>query len=245
MWNAGLDESQAAIKIARSNISSFRYADDTTVMAENTEELKSLLMKVRQESEKAGLKLNIQKTKLMAFRPTTSWQIEGEKQILFSWVPKSLQIVTAAMKLKMLAPWKKNYNKTRQCIKKQRHCFADKGLCSQSYVFPVVMYGCECWTIKNTEHWRIDAFKLWWWRRILRVPWIAKRWNQSILKKINPEYSLKELMLKLNSNTLDTRCIEPTHWKRPWCWGRLRRGGGVTEDEMVGWHHQLKGHECD
>ena len=104
MWNARLDEAQAGIKIARRNINNLECADDTTLMAESKEDLKSLLMKVKEESEKAGLKLNIQKTKIMASGPVTSWQIDEKKwkqwQILFSWAPKSLQMVTAAMKLK-------------------------------------------------------------------------------------------------------------------------------------------------
>ena len=105
MWNAGLDKAEAGIKVAARNINNLRYADDTTLMAESKEELKSLLMKVKEESEKAGLKLNIQKTKIMASGPITSWQIDGENngkqwQTLFSWAPKSLQMVTAAMKLK-------------------------------------------------------------------------------------------------------------------------------------------------
>ena len=103
MWNAGLDETQAGIKIAGRNINNLRYADDTTLMAESEEELKSLLMKVKEESEKVGLKLNIQKTKIMASGPITSWQIDGETmetETLFSWAPKSLQVVTAAMKWK-------------------------------------------------------------------------------------------------------------------------------------------------
>ena len=104
MWNAGLEEAQAGIKIAGRNINNLRYADDTTLTAENEEELKSLLMKAKEESEKAGLKLNIQKTKIMASGPITSWQIDGGKwkqwQALFSWAPKSLQMVTVAMKLK-------------------------------------------------------------------------------------------------------------------------------------------------
>ena len=94
---------------------------------------------------------------------------------------------------KMLTPWKKSYDKPRQCIKKQRHYFANKGPSSQSYGFSVVMYGCESWNINKTEHWRIDAFELWCWRRLLRVPWTAKRSNQSILKEISPEYSLEGL----------------------------------------------------
>ena len=97
----------------------------------------------------------------------------------------------------MLASWKKSYDKARQHIKNQRPYFANQGLYSQSYVFLVVFYGCESWTIKKTEHQRIDVFKLWCWRRLLRVPWTARRSNQSILKEIGPEYSLEGLMLKL------------------------------------------------
>ena len=96
----------------------------------------------------------------------------------------------------MFAPWQESYDQPRQHIKKQRHYFADKGPSSQSYGFPVVIYGCESWTIKIAEHQRIDAFELWCWRRLLRVPWTARRSNQSIIKKIGPEYSLEGLKLK-------------------------------------------------
>ena len=117
MWNAGLDEAQAGIKIARRNINNLRYTDDTTLMEESEEELKSLLMKVKEESEKVGLKLHIQKTKIRASGPITSWQIDGETvetvTDFISWAPKSLQMVTAATKLKMLAPWKKSYDQPR------------------------------------------------------------------------------------------------------------------------------------
>ena len=138
MRNAGLEETQAGIKIAGRNINNLRYADDTTLMSESEEKLKSLVMKVKEESEKVGLKLNIQKTKIMTSDPITSWQIDGEmvKQwlTLFSWVPKSLQMVTAAMKLKD-TPWKESYNQPRQHNKKQRHYFTTKGPCSQGYRF--------------------------------------------------------------------------------------------------------------
>ena len=97
----------------------------------------------------------------------------------------------------MFAPWKKSYDQTRQHIKKQRFYFVNKGPSSQSYGFPVVMYGCEIWTIKKVEHWGTDAFELWCWRRLLRVPWTARSSNQSVLKEIKPEYSLEGLMLKL------------------------------------------------
>ena len=114
----------------------------------------------------------------------------------------------------------------------------------KAMVFLVVMYGYESWTIKKTEHQRIDAFELWCWRRLLRLLWTAKRSNQSILKEISPEYSLEGLMLKLKLQHLATWSEELTHLKRPWCWERLKAGGeGTTEDEMVGWHHQLNGRE--
>ena len=127
MWNARLDEAQAGINIARRNINNLSWADDTILMAESEEELKSLLMKVKEESEKARLKLNIQKTKVMASGPITSWQMDGENSEnsdrLFSWAPKSLWMVTPAMILG---------RKTRQHIKKQRHYFANKGVDSES-----------------------------------------------------------------------------------------------------------------
>ena len=130
MRNAGLDEAQAGIKIAGRNINNLRYANDTTLMAESEEELKSILMKVKEESEKVGLKLNIQKTKIMASGPITPWQIDRETVetvlTLFFWTPKSLQMVIAALKLKMLIPWKKSYDQPRQHIKRQRHYFANK-----------------------------------------------------------------------------------------------------------------------
>ena len=108
-----------------------------------------------------------------------------------------LSIQKTKLKLKTHAPWKKNYDKSRQCMKKQRHHFAYKGHIVKAMVFPGVMHGCESWTIKKVEHQRIDAFKLWCWRRLLKVPWTARRSNQSILKEINSEYSLEGPMVKL------------------------------------------------
>ena len=113
------------------------------------------------------------------------------------------------------APWKESYNKPRQRIKKQRHHFANKVHTVKAMVFPGVTYGCESWTIEKAERQRTDAFELWCWRRLLRVPWTARRSNRSILKEISPECSLGGLMLKLELSTLATSCEEPTHWKRP------------------------------
>ena len=139
MRNAGLEKAQAGIKIAWRNINNLRYADDTTLIAESEEELKSLLTKVKKESEKVGLQLNIQKTKIMASVPITSWEIDGETvetvADIFVGAPKSLQMVIAAMKLKDAYSLKESYDQPRQHIQKQRHYFANKGLSSQGYGF--------------------------------------------------------------------------------------------------------------
>ena len=131
----------------------------------------------------------------------------------------------------MLAPWEKSYDKPRQHIKKQRHYFANKGPPRESYGFSS-MYGCESWTVKKAECRRINAFERWCWRRLFRVPWTAKRSNQSILK-ISPGCSLEGLMLKSwNANTLATSCEELTHWKRLWRWEGFRAG---REGDDRGW----------
>ena len=143
-----------------------------------------------------------------------------------------------------LAPWKKSCDQPTQHVKKQRHYFANKGSSSQGYGFSSVMYGCESWTIKKAECRKIDAFELWFWRRLLRVPWTARRASQPILKKMSPECSLEGLMLKLKLQYFGTWCEELTHWKRPWWWERLKaEEKGVTEVEMAGWHHRLSGDE--
>ena len=108
------------------------------------------------------------------------------------------------------------------------------------------MYGSESWTIKKSEHQKIVAFELRCWRKLLRVSWMARRSSLSILKEINPNIHWKDWCWSWSSNTLATWCKEPTHWKRPWCWERLKAGGvGLAEDEMVGWHHWLSGHESE
>ena len=139
MWNAGLDEAQAGIKIARRNINNLRYADDTILMAKSEEEVKSFLMKVKEQSEKVGLKLNIQKTKIMASGPITSWQIDGETMETGTDFILGGSKITAdgncSHEIKTLVPWKKRNDKPRQHVKKQRHYFAYKGPSSQSYGF--------------------------------------------------------------------------------------------------------------
>ena len=157
----------------------------------------------------------------MAPGPITSWEIDGETVADFIFLgSKSLQMVIAAIKWEDAYSLKGNLWPTRQHIKKQRHYFVNKCPSSQGYSFSSVMYGCESWTIKKAECRRIDAFELWCWRRLLRVPWTARRSNQSILKETSPGCSWKDWCWSWNSNTLATWCEELTHLKRPWCWER-------------------------
>ena len=188
MRNAGLEEAQAGIKISRRNINNLRYADDTTLMAES-EELKNLLMKGKEESEKVGLKLNIQKTKIMESCPITSWEIDGETVETVSDCILGGSKITADGNCS---------HEIKRCLLLGRKVMTslDSRDLVKAMVFPVVMYGCESWTVKKAEDRRIDAFELWCWRRLLKVPWTARRSNQSILQ-ISPRCSLEELMLKL------------------------------------------------
>ena len=200
--NAGLDEAQVGIKIAGRNINNLRYADDTTLMAESEEKLKSLLMKVKEESEKVGLKLNMQKTKTMASGPITSWQIDGEtRETVTDFIflgSKNTADGDCSHEIKRCLLLGRKVMTNLDSILKSRDVTLPTKVCLvNGMVFPVVMYGCESWTIKKAEHQRIDAFELWCWTRLLRVPWTARRSNQSILKEISPEYSLEGLMLKL------------------------------------------------
>ena len=194
MTNAGLEEAQAGIKIAGRNINNLRYADDTTLMAESEEELKSLLIKVKEESEKVGLKLNIQKTKIMASGPITSWQIDGETVSDFIFGGSK---ITAdgdrSHEIKRRLPLgRKVMTNLDGTFKTRDITLPTKVHLVKAMVFPVVMYGCESWTVKKAECRRIEAFELWCWRRLLRVPWTARRSNQSILKEISCGYSWKE-----------------------------------------------------
>ena len=202
MRNARLEEAQAGIKIARWNINNLRYADDTTLMAESEEELKSLLMKVKEESEKFGLKLNIQKTKIMASGSITSWQTDGETMETVTDFLLLDSTITAdgdcSHKIKRhLLLGRKGMTNLDSILKSRDITLSAKVHLVKAVVFPVVTYGCVNWTIKKAEHWRIDAFELWFWRRLLRVPWTARTSILFILKEISPEYSLEELMLKL------------------------------------------------
>src|SRR5574340_979051 len=202
MRNAGLEETQAGIKTAGRNINNLRYADDITLMTENEEELKSLLMKVKVESEKVGLKLNIQKTKIMASGPTTSWEIDGETvETVSDFIFLGSKITSygdCSHEIKRhLLLGRKVMTNLDSILKSKDITLSTKVCLVKAMVFPVVTYGCESWTVKKAERRRIDAFELWCWRRLLRVPWTARKSNQSVLKEITPEYSLEGWMLKL------------------------------------------------
>uniref|UniRef100_A0AC11DZN1 Uncharacterized protein n=1 Tax=Ovis aries TaxID=9940 RepID=A0AC11DZN1_SHEEP len=174
--------------IARRNINNLRYADDTTLMAESEE-----------ESEKAGLKLNIQKTKIMASGPITSWEIVAEtvSDFIFGGSKITVDGDSSHEIKRHLFLGRKTLTNLDRIFKSRDTTLPTKVCLVKAMVFPVVMYGCESWTVKKAEHRRIDAFELWCWRRLLRVPWTARRSNQSILKEISPGISLEEMMLKL------------------------------------------------
>ena len=188
-------------------------------------------MKVKEESEKVGLKLNIQKTKIIASGPITSWQIDGESKETVT------DFILGGSKITADADWSHEI-KRHLLLGRKIMTNLDSILKSRDITLPtkvhlvLVMYGCESWSLKKAECRRVDAFELWCWRRLLRVPWTARRSHQSILKEISPEYSLERLMLRLKLQYLATWCEELTHWKRPWCWEWLKAG---REGNIRGW----------
>ena len=180
MRNGGLVEAQAGIKIAGRNINNLRYADDTMLVAESKEELKSLLMKVKEETEKAGLKFNIPETKIMASSSITSWQIDGETmKTVTDFIFLSSKITAGddcSHEIKRCLLLGRRAMTNLDSILKSRDITLSVKVCMvKTMVFPVVMCGCECWTIKKAEHRRIDAFELWCWRRCSSIPWTARR----------------------------------------------------------------------
>ena len=200
--NARLDEAQTGIKTARRNINHLRYADTTTLMAESEEELKSLLMKVKEESEKTGLKLNIQKNEdhgisslhFMANR----WGNNGNSdRLYFLGLQNHCRWYCSHEIKRCLLLGRKAMTNIDGILKSRNINLPMKVCLIKAMVFPVVMYGCEHWMIKKAECQSFDAFELWCLRRLLTVPWTARKSNQSVLKEISPEYSLKGLILKL------------------------------------------------
>ena len=201
-------------------------------------------MIVKVESEKVGLKLNIQKTKIMASGPITSWEIDGETVdtvadfiILGSKIPADGDYSHEIKRHLLLG--RKVMTNIDSMLKSRDITLPTKFHLVKSMVFLVVMYGCESWTIKKAERRRIDAFELWCWRRLLRVPWTARRSNQSILKEIVLGVHWKDWCWSWNSNTLATSCEGLTHWKRPWCWEGLGAGGEGDERGWDGWMASL------
>ena len=247
MRNAGLEEAQAGINIAWRNINNLRYAADTTHMAEREEDLRSLLMKVKEESEKVVLKLNIQKTKIMASGSITSWEIDGETvEIVADFIFLGSKITAdgdCSHEIKRCLLLGRKVMANLDSILKSRDITLPTKVCLvKATVFQVIMYGCESWTVKKAECQRIDAFELWCWRRLLRVPWTARRSNKFILKEIS---SLEGLMLKLKlqyfghlmqraeslEKTLMLGKIEGRRRRGPW---RIRWLDGITDSIGMG-----------
>ena len=244
-------QAPAGIKIFRRNVNNLRYAEDMTLMAESEEELKSLLMKVKEESEKVGLKLNIQKTKIMASGLITSWQIDGETvetvTIYFGGTPKSLQMMTAAMKLKDTYSLGKSYDQPRQHIKKQRHYFANKGPSSESYGFSsshVWMWELaykESWVLKNWCFWTVVL------EEALECPLDCKE-----IQPVHPKGNQSWIFIGRTDAEAETPIFWPPDAKN--CligkdpdagtdWRQKEKG--TTENELVGWHHWLGEHEFE
>ena len=214
MQNAGLDDSQAGIKIVRRNI------NNLTLRAKNKKELKSLLMRVNEESEKAGLKLSIQKSKIMTSSPITSWQTDWEKvETVTDFIFLGSKITVdgnCSYKIKRyLLLGRKAMTKLDSILQSRDITLLTKVHIVKTMVFPVIMYRSESWIVNKAECRGIDTFELWCWRRLLRVPCTARKSNQSIIKEINPENSLKGLMLELNLQSFGYQMQELTHWQRP------------------------------
>ena len=250
MQNAGLDEAQAGIMTAGRNNNSLRYADDTTLMAESEKELKSLLMKVKEESEKAGLKLNNQKTKIVAFSSITSWQIDGETmETVTDFIFLDSKITADAdcsHKIKRhLLLGRKTMTNLDSILKSRDITLPTKVCLVKAMVFPVIMYGFESWTIRKAERRRIIAFELWCGRRLLRVPWAARRCNQSIVKEISPGCSLEGLILMLKLQYFGhlmrradsfekTLMLGKIEGRRRRGWQRMRWLDGITDSMDMG-----------
>ena len=252
MWNAGLDEEQAGVKIVGINIHNLRYTDDTNLMAQSEDDLKSILMKVKEDSEKAGFKTQLSENEDHGIRShhlkANRWGNNGNSERLYFFLLDSKITANGDCNHEIqrhLLFGKQVMTNLDSIVKSRDIALPTKVHLVKPMVFLVVIYGCESRTVKKAERQRIDAFELWCWRRLLRVPWTARRSNQSILKEISPGCSLKGLMLKLKlqyfghlmrrtdslENTLMLGKIE----------GRRKRGW----HEMVGWHYRLKGHEFE
>ncbi|KAF7254641.1 putative uncharacterized transposon-derived protein F52C9.6 [Varanus komodoensis] len=243
MRKVGLDESPVGIKIAGRNINNLRYANGTTLMAESEEELKSLLMRVKEESAKVGLKLNIKKTKIMAPSPLTSWQIDGEEmEVVTDFIFLGSKITadgdcSQEIKRRLLLGRKVMAN-LDSILKSRDITLPTKVRTVKAMVFPVAMHGCESWSIRKAEHRRIDAFELWCWRRLLRVPWTTRQSNWSVLEEINPDCSLEGQILKMKLKYFGLMRRKDSLEKSLMLGNnRWQKKKGTAEDEVARWSH--------
>ena len=206
-------------------------------------------MKVKEESEKVGLKLNNQKTKIMASGPIISWEIDGETVADFIFLSSKITADgDCSREIKRCLLLRRKVITNLDSILKNRDITLPTKVCLvKAMVFPVVMYGCESWTVKKAESRRIDAFELWCWRRLLRVPQTARKSNQSILKEISPRYSLEGLMLKLKLQYFGHLMRRADSLEKTLMVGGIggQQEKGTTEDGMAGWHHGLDGCESE
>ena len=208
-------------------------------MAESAEEL-SLLMKVKEESEKAGLKLGTQKPKIIASGPIISWWIDGETvEAVTDFIFGGSKITwdcDCSHEIQRCLLLERNTMTNLDSILKSRDItLPTKVRIVKATVLPVVTYRCESWIKEKVEHWRTDDFESWYWRRLLSIPWTARKSNQSTLKEISPEYSLEGLMLELKCQYFGHMIQELTHWKRPRCWERLKSAGEGDDRGWDGW----------
>ena len=245
MWNARLDEAQAEIKTARRNINNLRYADDTTLMAESEKELKSLLMKVKEESEKAGLNSTDEKwnhgTWSHDFK-ANRWGNNGKWEALVWGGSKITADGDCTHEIKRPLLLRRKAMTNLSLLKSRDITLPTKVCLVKAMVFPVVLYGWESWTIKKAESWRTDAFELRFWGGLLRVPWTARRSKQSNQRKSTLNIHWQDWCWSWNTNTLAPWCEELIHWKWSWCWERLNageegddRGWGVWMASLIRW----------
>ena len=251
MWNVKLDKSQAKIKIARRNINNLRCTDDTTFMAESEEELDSLLMKVKEESENVGLKLNIQNTKIMASSPISSWEIDGETMETVWDFTYLCSKITAdgdySHEIKRhLHLGRKAMTKLDSILKSRDIILPTKISVFKAMVFPVVMHGCESWTIKKAEHWRIGTFEMWSWKT-LESPLVNKE-----IQPVHPKGNKSWIFFGRTDAEAETPILWPPDTKNLLIWKDPNAGKdwrkekkGTTEDEMVRWHHPPNGHQFE
>ena len=224
MWNAGLNEAQAGIKISRRYINNLRYTDDTTLMAKKGRRTKEPLDESGRGEWRNWLKTQHSENFDHGIRSYHFMANRETKQTVrdYVWNSKITADGDCSHEIqRCLLLGRKAMTNLDSILKSRDITLPTKVHLVKAMVFPVVMYGCESWIIKKAKHQRMDAFELWYWTRLLRVPWTARRSDQSILKESVLNIHWKDWCWSWNSNTLATWCKELNHWKRPWCWERL------------------------